>query len=205
TYVADLLSAAPGLEVLATSRAVLKITSEHEYQVQPLPLPPLTGRQPLLELGENDAVHLFVTRARAVAADFELTEQNRHAVIEICHRLEGVPLAIELAAARVKYLAPAALLRRLDKRLDVLTGGAQDLPDRQRTLRATCDWSFALLTPEEQRVFARLSMFVGGFTLEAAESVSAEPGNDVIEVLFSLADKSLLRHRLEGDASRFWQ
>ena len=205
TYVADLLSAAPGLEILATSRAVLKITSEHEYQVQPLPLPPLTGRQPLLELGENDAVHLFVTRARAVAADFELTEQNRQAVIEICHRLEGVPLAIELAAARVKYLAPAALLRRLDKRLDVLTGGAQDLPDRQRTLRATFDWSFALLTPEEQRVFARLSMFVGGFTLEAAESVSAEPGNDVIEVLFSLADKSLLRHRLEGDASRFWQ
>lgn len=205
TYVAELLSAAPGLEVLATSRAVLKITSEHEFQVQPLPLPSLSSKEPLLELGENDAVHLFVARARAVAADFELTEQNRQAVIEICHRLEGVPLAIELAAARVKYLAPAALLRRLDKRLDVLTGGARDLPDRQRTLRATFDWSFALLTPEEQGVFARLSMFVGGFTLEAAEAVCSEPGSEVIEVLFSLADKSLLRHRLEGEASRFWQ
>ena len=207
TYVAELLAAAPGLEVLTTSRSVLRITSEHEYQVQPLALPTLEGQEPLLDLAQNDSVRLFVTRARAVAADFELTEQNRHAVVEICHRLEGVPLAIELAAARVKYLAPAALLKRLDKRLDVLTGGARDLPDRQRTLRATFDWSFALLTPEEQRIFAKLSMFVGGFTLEAAEAVCAEPGSgtEVIEVLFSLADKSLLRHRLEGDASRFWQ
>lgn len=204
TQVAELLSAAPDLEVLVTSRAVLKISSEYEYQVQPLPLPG-ASRRDLMALRENDSVRLFVARARAVVADFELTEQNRQAVVEICHRLEGVPLAIELAAARVKYLAPAALLKRLDKRLDVLTGGARDLPDRQRTLRATFDWSFALLTPEEQRVFARLSMFVGGFTLEAAQAVGAEDDRDVIEVLFSLADKSLLMHRLEGDASRFWQ
>ncbi|MFA7460688.1 MAG: DUF4062 domain-containing protein [Trueperaceae bacterium] len=205
TYVADLLAAAPGLEVLVTSRAVLRITSEYEYQVQPLPLPSVRGRASLTELAANDAVRLFVMRARAVAADFELTEQNRQAISQICHRLEGVPLAIELAAARVKYLGPAALLKRLDRRLDVLTGGPRDLPDRQRTLRATFDWSFALLSKQEQRVFARLSMFVGGFTLAAAEAVAAEPGIDVQETLFSLADNSLLRHRWEGEASRFVQ
>ncbi len=201
--VAELLSDAPELEVLVTSRAVLKISSEHEYAVQPLPLPATDDHASLEALAANDAVNLFVTRARAVKPDFELTEENRNAVIEICRRLEGLPLAIELAAARVKFLPPAALLRRLDKRLDLLTGGARDLPDRQRTLRATLDWSFALLTPLERQVFTRLSLFVGGFRLGGAEAVAKDLDVDVVEVLFSLADKSLLRHQFEEDEPRF--
>src|SRR5690606_826961 len=163
--VAELLSDAPGLEVIVTSRAVLKISSEHEYVVLPLPLPRTADLRSLEALAANDAVRLFVARARAVKPDFELDESNRDAVIAICYRLEGLPLAIELAAARVKFLPPAALLKRLDKRLDVLTGGARDLPDRQKTLRATLDWSFALLSRDERQVFTGLSLFVGGFRL----------------------------------------
>jgi len=202
--VAELLSDAPGLEVIVTSRAVLKISSEHEYVVLPLPLPRTADLRSLEALAANDAVRLFVARARAVKPDFELDESNRDAVIAICYRLEGLPLAIELAAARVKFLPPAALLKRLDKRLDVLTGGARDLPDRQKTLRATLDWSFALLSRDERQVFTRLSLFVGGFRLDAAEAIAKDLAVDVVEILFSLADKSLLRHQFEADEPRFW-
>jgi predicted ATPase len=173
--VTALLSAAPHLNVIATSREPLRVSGEHGY-----PLPPLDSRE---------AVALFSERARAIQAGFEANG----AVSEICDRLDGLPLAIELAAARVKLLPPAKLLERLTSRLALLTGGARDLPSRHQTLRATIDWSHDLLNPEEQGLFARLSVFVGGCRLEAAEHVC---GAD-LDGLASLLDKSLLGERLE--------
>lgn len=200
--VAELLNESASIDVLVTSRTVLKLSSEFEYVVPPLGLPEL-GEASLEAVQGNEAVRLFVARARAVMPGFELTDDNRDAIVAISRHLEGLPLAIELAAARVKFLPPAALLKRLGNRLDLLTGGARDLPDRQRTLRATLDWSFALLTPVEALVFTRLSMFLGGFNLEAAQAVCGDIQVDVIELLFSLADKSLLRHQFDNGEPRF--
>jgi predicted ATPase len=191
--VAKLIGAAPGLKVLATSREPLHVSGERVYPVPPLELPdPAAGPD---GLAANEAVALFVERAQAIRPDFELTETNAPAVAAICRRLDGLPLAIELAAARVVLFPPAALLARLDERLDLLTGGARDRPARHQTLRATLDWSHELLAEPRRRLFARLAVFAGGWTLEAAETV-CNGDLDVLDGLASLIDKSVVR--LEG-------
>jgi predicted ATPase/class 3 adenylate cyclase len=186
---AELLASAPGLKVIATSRTPLNLSVERTYAVTPLAL--------------DESVPLFAERARAAGADFTVTEENEAIVAEICARLEGLPLAIELAAPRVRTLTPAALLRRLDRRLALLTGGPQDLDERQRTLRGTIEWSYDLLSPDEQTLFTRLGIFVGGSRLDAAEAVSDT--DDTLDLLESLVEKSLLRQRADSDGEpRFW-
>ncbi len=169
--VADLLAACPELKILATSRAALRLSGEQEFPVPPLGLPDPERPLPAVEVAECGAVRLFVARAQAVGPDFALTEANAQTVVAICHRLDGLPLAIELAAARARLLPPAALLARLERRLPLLTGGARDLPERQRTLRDAIAWSYDLLPSTEQALFRRLAVFVGGFELEAAEEL----------------------------------
>jgi predicted ATPase len=156
--VADMLTACPRLKVLATSRVVLRVSGEHDFPVDPLAAP--------------EAVQLFVARARAVSPTFALTAANQAAVAAICTRLDGLPLAIELAAARIPILPPAALLARLERALPLLTGGARDRPDRLRTMRDAIAWSYDLLDAGDQVLFRRLAVFVGGFTLDAADAVS---------------------------------
>jgi predicted ATPase len=186
------------MAVLATSRAPLRLRGEHEYSVPPLE-PPSRGAAPTFEeLAANDAVRLFVTRLRAVDPAFELTEKGAPDVAEICRRLDGLPLAIELAAARGKLLPPPRMVQRLEQALDVLTGGARDLPSRQQTLRATLDWSYALLSEPERVLLARLAVFSGGCTVDAVESVCAEDGTDVLAIFTSLVDGSLLRRVGDG-------
>ena len=204
--VAGLLAACPGLTVLATSRAPLRVRAEQEYPVPPL-APPERRPNAAAEVAGNPAVALFDARARAVAPDFALTDANATAVGEICRRLDGLPLAIELAAARVKVLSPQALLARLSNRLAVLTTGARDQPERLRTMRATIAWSDDLLSPEEQALFRRLAVFAGGCTVEAAEAVIPPAGDcevDVLEGIASLLDHGLLRRADDlGDGPRF--
>jgi class 3 adenylate cyclase len=163
--VTELLAVAPGMKVLATSRAPLGLYGEHEFPVPPLSMPDLKSPPSLERLTQYEAVGLFVERARAVKPDFEVTNESAPAVAEICVRLDGLPLAIELAAARIKMLPPKAMLHRLTSRLKLLTGGARDLPERQRTLRATIEWSHALLDEGEQVLFGRLAVFSGGARL----------------------------------------
>jgi len=160
--VTELLAVAPGLKVLATSRAPLGLYGEHEFPVPPLTLPDLKRPPPLERLTQYEAVGLFLERARAVKPDFKVTNESAPAVAEICVRLDGLPLAIELAAARIKMLPPRVMLQRLGSRLKLLTGGARDLPERQRTLRGTIEWSHALLDEGEQLLLARLAVFSGG-------------------------------------------
>ncbi|HUQ34449.1 MAG TPA: tetratricopeptide repeat protein [Pyrinomonadaceae bacterium] len=197
--VAELLAAAAGLKALVTSRAALRVTCEHEFAVPPLALPPRARQHMSAEhLLQHDAVRLFVERARAVKSDFALAEEDVCAAAEICRRLDGLPLAIELAAARVKVLPPRAMLQRLENRLKLLTGGARDLPTRQQTMRGVVAWSYDLLSEDEKRLFRRLSIFVGGCTLEAAEAVCGAPGDlglEVIDGAGSLVDKSLLQQK----------
>jgi predicted ATPase/class 3 adenylate cyclase len=194
--VTELLSAAPNLNVLATSRISLRLYGEHEYSVPPLALPD-PERSPSVEsLTHYEAVRLFMERAQAAKADFSVTNENAPAVAEICYRLDGLPLAIELAAARIKVLSPQKMLARLSNRLQLLTGGARDLPERQRTLRSTIEWSYGLLEEGEKLLFARLSVFAGGCTLEAIEAICNAEGVvrvDVLDAVVSLVDKSLLR------------
>ncbi|HEX5963529.1 MAG TPA: adenylate/guanylate cyclase domain-containing protein, partial [Gemmatimonadales bacterium] len=192
-FVGELLAAAPDLEVLATSRLPLRLRAEREYPVTPLALPPANGMPPEQFL-QYEAVRLFVERAQAVRAGFTLTPEIAPAVAEITRRLDGLPLAIELAAARVRLLPPAALLARLEKRLPLLIGGPRDAPARQQTLRDAIAWSYDLLTADEQALFRRLSIFAGGFSLEAAEAV-ANPGGelDVLDGVDRLSEHSLLR------------
>ena len=161
SVVADLLAACPGLAVLVTSRTVLRLSGEYELAVPPLPVPPPGAAGDAAALQDYASVRLFAARARAEAPGFELTRRNIQAVAEICRRLDGLPLAIELAAARIRLLTPQALLARLDDRMGVLTTGPRDLPERQRTLRNTLDWSFSLLSADEQALFARLGVFAG--------------------------------------------
>ena len=192
--VAELVKSGPKLKVLVTSRSPLHIYGEHEFPVLPLAVPNPTARVEDLSCGE--AVSLFLQRAASVKPSFALTEENGIAVAEICARLDGLPLAIELAAARVKLLSPAAIRTRLERRLPLLTGGARDLPARHQTLRGAIDWSYELLGPAEQKLFRRLSVFVGGCTLEAAEAVCDVKSDlelDLLEGVASLMDKSLLR------------
>ena len=192
--VADLLAATPGLKALATSRTPLRLRAEWEYPAPPLDLPPRYPPPPLAQLVDYEAVRLFVERASAVAPGFAVDEANASAVAEICRRLDGLPLAIELAAARVRMLPPQAMLARLEKRLPLLTGGARDAPARQRTLRDTIAWSYDLLAAEEQRFFRRLAVFAGGCILEAAEEVCNHDGAlDAFTGLERLCEHSLLR------------
>ena len=194
--VGELLSVCPGLKALVTSRTLLRIYGEHEYAVSPLELADPRHLPPIERLRHYEAIGLFVERARAAKADFSLTNENAPAVAEICARLEGLPLAIELAAARIKLLSPQAICSRLGDPLKFLTGGARDLPERQRTLRGAIAWSHALLSEDEQVLFAKLSVFSGGCALEAVEAVCDAKGDlsvDIFEGISSLVDKSILR------------
>jgi predicted ATPase/DNA-binding XRE family transcriptional regulator len=204
--IAELLMMAPGMKVLSTSRASLHLSGEHEYIVPPLALPPpiddrrstgekgadgvVGGRWSMV--GQYAAVQLFVARTQAMLPDFALSPENVLAVTEICRRLDGLPLAIELAAARGKLLAPQALLARLVDRLALLTSGARDLSERQQTLRATIDWSYDLLSDAEQILFRQLAVFVGGCTLEAAEAIASELRIENQELRKAAHDQSLL-------------
>jgi predicted ATPase/DNA-binding CsgD family transcriptional regulator len=196
--VADLLGACPGLKVLVTSRVRLRVSGEREYPVPPLSLPVAEATSPGEETTSSEAVRLFFDRALAVKPDLALTAETAPAVAEICRRLDGLPLAIELAAARVKVLSPTALQARLERRLPLLVGGGQDLPARQQTMRAAIGWSHDLLAPDEQALFRRLAVFIGGFTLEAAEAVVGLDTGDILEGIASLVDKSLLRRTEQG-------
>jgi len=190
--VAELLEA-PRLRALVTSRAPLHLYGEHEFPVPPLATPPEAGSSFEILAGCESA-RLFVERAQAADPRFELTAGNAPAIAEICRRLDGLPLAIELAAARIKLLTPQAMLDRLDSGLNLLVGGARDMPERQRTMRATVEWSHALLDDDERALLRRLAVFAGGFTLDAAEDVCAfDERTDVLAGVASLLDKSLLR------------
>jgi predicted ATPase len=203
----ELLSAAPSLKILATSRTPLRLYGEHEFPVPPLSLPDPGSLPPLERLTQYGALRLFVERARAVKPDFSLTKENAPAVVEICARLDGLPLAIELAAARIKLLPPQAMLSRLGNRLKLLTGGARNLPQRQRTLRSAIEWSYGLLDEGEKILLGRLAVFSGGSTLEAVEAVCDARGDlpvDVLDGASSLLDNSLLRQEVvAGDEPRF--
>jgi predicted ATPase len=213
--VAGLLSAAPGLVVLVTSRTVLRLNGEHEFPVPPLAVPS-AGAPDAEAIRQYAAVQLFAERAHAVAPRFELTQANAAAVAEISRRLDGLPLAIELAAARTKVLPPQALLARLGDPMGLLTGGARDLPTRQQTLRNTLDWSFGLLPAAEEALFTRLGVFAGPFDLSAVQAVSGSagavgaadgpgPGRDgqVIDALGSLVDNSLVQPQTGDGEPRF--
>jgi predicted ATPase/uncharacterized protein HemY len=203
--VAELLGACPDLKVLATSRAALHLAGEHDFAVPPLAVPDLRDPLPLDALRRYDAIALFVDRAAAAKSDFTLTDENAHPVAEICSALDGLPLAIELAAARIKVFPPQLLLQRLSRRLSLLTGGARDVPMRQQTLRATIDWSYGLLPEAEQRLFARLGVFAGGCTREAIEAVCRADALLEVDVLAgteSLVEQSLMRQSGE-DEPRF--
>jgi predicted ATPase/predicted Ser/Thr protein kinase len=205
--VAELLAMGPNLKILVTSRAALHVYGEHEFPVPPLAMPDSRSTPPVEVLSQYPAVALFVQRAVAAKPDFELSRENAAAVTEICARLDGLPLAIELAAARVKVLSPSSMLTRLASRLQLLTGGARDLPERQQTLRAAMDWSYDLLSPAEQKLFRRLSVFVGGCDLEGVEAVCDTKGDldlDLLDGMASMVDKSLAQQVEQANGeSRF--
>jgi predicted ATPase/DNA-binding CsgD family transcriptional regulator len=194
--VSELLEACPDVKMLVTSREVLRLRGEHQFVVPPLELPDPKHLSDDRSLIHVPAVKLFVQRAQAIQSDFDVTPDNAAAISGICIQLDGLPLAIELAAARVKMLSLQALLTRLEHRLQILIGGARDLPERQQTLRNTIQWSYDLLSEEEQRLFRRLAVFVGGCTLEAVEalcSMLGSGGTSVLDGVASLLDKSLLQ------------
>jgi predicted ATPase/DNA-binding CsgD family transcriptional regulator len=194
----DLLLSVPGLKMLVTSRAPLHLQGEQLYQVPPLELPEATRQASVEELLQKEAVALFIERAKLVQPDFDLSEETAPVVAQICSRLDGLPLAIELAAARINVLTPQAMLPRLDSRLRLLTGGAHDLPTRQQTLKNTIDWSYNLLSRGEQQLFRRMAVFSGGRTLRALEAVCDFDGSlgvDVLEGTSALIDKNLLQPR----------
>ena len=194
--VASLVSSCPNLTMLATSRAPLRVRGERRYPVPPLKVPDPAHAPEVKEVAESSATRLFIERAREASPSFELTSANAAVVAKICRRLEGLPLALELAAAKVGFLGPVALLSRLDQAIEA--GGARDLPARQRTMRATLQWSYDLLS-EEKVLFRRLSVFAGGFSLEAAEAIGAEPGaavgattDKILGLLGRLVEQSLV-------------
>jgi predicted ATPase/serine/threonine protein kinase len=206
--VADLLSLNPNLKIVVTSQALLHVYGEYEFPVPPLGVPDLRSVTTAQDAGLRfPAVALFVERAKAVKNDFALTKENAAAIASICARLDGLPLAIELAASRIKLLSPAAMLTRLESSLNLLTGGARDLPERQQTLRGTVDWSYNLLNAAEQSIFRRLSVFIGGCTLEAVEAVCDTKGDlglDVLDAMASMVDKSLAQQLEQpGAEARF--
>lgn len=209
----DLLCACPGLKILVTSRMTLHVSGEHEFAVPPLTLPDQNQLDDPKILGDVDAVSLFIARARAVRTDFQLTASNAKYVAEICRRVDGLPLALELAASLVKVLPLHGLLSRLDQRLHVLVGGPHDLPSRQQSLRNVLAWSYNLLNPNEQRLFRRLAVFSEGCTWEAIETVcfsdsstigttspSSTPSSPHFNTLYSLTDKSLVQQIASDEA-----
>lgn len=205
--VAEILAAGPNLKILVTSRAALHLYGEHEFPLPPLTLPDPRFMPSVEVLSQCPAVALFVQRAAAVRPDFELNRENARAVAEICARLDGLPLAIELAAARVKVLSPSSMLTRLGNRLQLLTGGSRDLPQRQQTLRAAIGWGYDLLSATEQKLFRRLSVFAGGCNLESVEAVCDTKGDldlDLLDGMASMVDKSLVQQVEQGKGeSRF--
>ena len=203
--IARLVAACPRLRIVITSRTLLRIAAEREFPLAPLALPASADAGSSELLLDYPAVALFVERARASKGGFALTPQNAGAVIEVCRRLDGLPLALELAAARLRILSPEALLERLDHALNVLTSGPRDTAERHHTLRATIDWSHALLTESEQRLFRRMAVFVGGCTLADVEAVCSEPGEASLEELESLVDKALVQVDGRGDRLRMLQ
>jgi predicted ATPase/Tfp pilus assembly protein PilF len=203
----NLLASAPDLKIMVTSQAVLHLYGEHEFNVPPLAVPDLSDLPPLETLARLPAVALFVSRAEAVTGDFQLTHENARTMAEICVRLEGIPLALELAAARIKLFAPQALLTELSHRLKLSVQKSADVMPRHQTLRNAVAWSYQLLEPDEQSLFAQLGVFVGGFTLEAADAICAgkNPEVPMLEQLASLVDKSMLQHgRRENGEPRFF-
>ncbi len=210
TLLVELLEACPAVKLLITSREVLRLRGERQFTVLPLALPDPRHLPDDNSLAHVPSVNLFIQRAQAIQSDFQLTTDNAATIVEICIRLDGLPLAIELAAARTKLLPPQALLARLSQRLTVLTGGARDVPERQQTLRNTITWSYNLLDAAEQQLFRCLSVFAGGCTLEAAEAVCGALGNasagealSVLDGVASLIDKSLVQQiAQEGEQSR---
>jgi predicted ATPase len=193
--VAELLEACPRLKCVITSRTPLRLRAEKVLPVPPLTVPNRQEFTKLDNVSQYTAVELFIQRAQAVKPDFSVTNANTPAVAEICYRLDGLPLAIELAAARIRLLTPHGLLTRLEHRFELLHGGTRDLPERQRTLRGVIDWSYNLLNEAEKKLFRRLSIFVGGWTLEAAEIVCDMNGNlskGLDDVLASLIDDNLV-------------
>jgi predicted ATPase/DNA-binding CsgD family transcriptional regulator len=205
TVVSHLLAGCPTVQVLATSRAPLRIRGEQEFPVAPLPTPAMDASDSdVAQLADNPAVRLFMERARAVNPRFSATDDSLHDVAEICRSLDGLPLAIELAAARVRVLTPAALRERLEQRLSLLVGGTRDAPARHQTMRATIAWSYGLLTPGEQEVFRRLAVFSGGFTLDAAQAVaSLDPTADILPTLERLVEHNLIRRDEQAVPSRY--
>jgi predicted ATPase/DNA-binding SARP family transcriptional activator len=204
---ARLLKETESLQVMVTSRAVLQLRGEHVFPVPPLGVPDLDSVPPVADLLGYDAIDLFVQRAQAIDPEFALNEENHVAVARICARLDGLPLAIELAAARVKILEPSMILARLGQRFDLLRGGPRDLPERQQTLRRTFDWSYDLLSDSQQRLFRHLCVFVGGCSLDAVRSVCYDAGEEetaVLDALGELVDNSLLRQvPTHDEAPRF--
>ena len=207
-FVAELLAACPRLKVLVTSRVMLHLQAEHLFEVQPLTVPDAAHVLDLTMLSHNASVLLFVQRAQAVQPNFQLTQSNAVAVTGICRHLDGIPLAIELAAARARYFAPQALLANLEKGLAFLQANAQDMPERQQTLRRAIAWSYDLLQRSQQRVFRRLAVCVSGITPEAAEQVCTAAGaieGSILEILGALVDQSMLQQQvLEQGEVRFW-
>lgn len=202
SVVSELLGKAPGLQILVTSRAALRIFGERDFAVAPLQLP--SDKADFEQLRQSEAVRLFVERASAVNTSFSLTAENAATVASICRRLDGLPLAIELAAVRIKVLQPKALLQRLSSRLKTLTDGPRDLPERQRTLRDTIEWSYRLLTAQEQRLFTCMSVFVAGSNLEALEAVCHDETDlDLLEEASGLVEKSLVVQEQQSLEPRF--
>ncbi len=199
--VATLVSTCPELRILVTSRTPLRISAEQQYAIVPLALPPLDdGHEPGSTMA-YPSITLFVDRAKMAKSGFEMTTDNAQAIVAICRRLDGLPLAIELAAARVRLLSPDALLQRLDHSLDVLTAGPRDRPGRQQTLRATIDWSHSLLTASEKWLFRRMGVFQGGCSLESIEAACSEDAGSVLDDLGSLVDVGLIQ--IAGPGDRF--
>jgi predicted ATPase len=200
----DVVRAAPGVRVLATSREPLSVAGEHVFPVPPLQLPSPEAGEPLARLRTNEAVALFVERSAAASGGFELTTANQAAVVEVCRRLDGLPLAIELAAVRTRALSPEQIRDRLDDRFGLLTGGSRAALPRHQTLRTTIEWSHDLLTPAERTLLARLGVFAGRFTLEDVEAVCSSadlPAARVLDLLSSLLDKSLVVREDAGGAA----
>lgn len=201
--IADLLTVAERTKMLVTSRALLRLSFENEFAVPPLAVPIVTSEMLLSDLIANDAVRLFETRARAVKQSFSLNAENAETIVRICGKLDGLPLAIELAAARIRILSPESILERLDDRMQLLSGGSRDLPDRHRTVRDMINWSYELLNENEQLMFRRLAVFSGSFSIEAAEAICGfEPEDrqtkdeiNILDLIASLSEKSLIAER----------